>query len=228
MMSRYQIKIVAETTMIFVLLMVAIWVSVVSPITCWLIGGGLVTAICLSWKWRGDTAADLGFCVRINEKVNDIYHLRTAFLWTLFALVAIVAIGTLVAPRFWKNYNPESYEWWRASFRVSLGYIIGVPLQELFLHGYFTNRMGQILPERKRLAAFLVGVMFGIVHIPNPVLAIGTLFFAGFGAYFFLAKSRNLYALSFSHLILSTTLKYLVAVPLLGHGSMRVGPGFWN
>ncbi len=215
----HQKNLLIELLIVFAAMMILIWTSLYSR---WLtLAGALFTglAILTSWRWREDSFADIGLCV----SVSDVRQLPRALLWLSIALAGVAVIGHFIHPHFWND--PEIQ---KKISGVSLGYMLGIPFQEGLLHGYFTNRIGKIFPGRHHLGAGIVATLFALVHLPNPVLMPATFVFAGGSAYFFLARSKNLYFFCFAHLMLSTIVKHLVAVPLIGHGSMRVGPGFWQ
>lgn len=215
----YRKNLLAEALCLFVCVMALIWTSQWNRWVTIGLSGVAGFAVLTSWRWRGDTVSDIGLCVTY----ADVAKIPLGIVWMLIALSGVLVIGHAITPRFWDD--PVVM---KKLSTVSLGYMLGIPFQEGLLHGYFTNRIGKVFPGRHHLCAAIVGSMFALVHLPNPVLAIATFVFAGGGAYFFLAKSRNLYFFCFAHLILSTAVKCLIAVPLVGHGSMRIGPGFWQ
>ncbi|TSC89813.1 MAG: hypothetical protein G01um10143_303 [Parcubacteria group bacterium Gr01-1014_3] len=140
-------------------------------------------------------------------------------------LLTTISFGVMIAIFF--TFFPESSQkpdFWKKFYIQLKGYVIWAFIQQLLLQGYFTNRLEKALKKRW-LVALVAGTLFGIIHLPNPVLAPTTFIFGAGGAYFFL-RSRNLYLLTICQSILGTAIKYFIANPLFGNGSMRVGPGF--
>lgn len=232
-MNRHQIDLAKSTSVVFLLVLVAIWTSEFWPKIRWTaeLAAIFLVGRCW-WNWRSETLTegrnlwtDIGLCVPMcTEKAsNGIRRFGIGLVWfsgwLVLALALIVAAGAIITPGFW--HDPEFFK--KAS-GVSLAYFGGVIGQQLVMHGYFTNRMGKILPERPKLAALLVGLVFAIVHLPNWLLAGATFIFATTSAWLFLTRCRNLYLMIFAQLILSHAFKLLIAVPLIGHGCMRVGP----
>lgn len=219
MMTVYKKNLLIEASGLFFLTIALIWTSQWNRWATIGLSGVAGLVVLASWRYRDDTAAEIGLCVT----PADAAKIPLGIFWMLAALSAIALAGHLITPYFWQDPSLM-----KKFSNVSLGYMLGIPFQEGLMHGYFTNRIGKVFPGRHHLCAFIIALMFALVHLPNPVLSSATFVFAGGGAYFFLAKSRNLYLFSFAHLILSTAVKYLIAGPLLGHGSMRVGPGFYH
>jgi len=180
----------------------------------------LVGLIIRSWRTQDDTLTQIGLCV---PEKNFLYGIGFGLVGIIASLVVVGITGYFIAPEFLGN---EALM--KKMSKVSIGYLVSVVFQELILHGYFTNRIDSIRPNKHVTNALIVALIFGLIHLPNPVLSIGTALFAFGSAYFFLAISRNIYLLIFAHIILSQAIKYLVAKPLIGSGAMRVGPLFWQ
>ncbi|TSC89811.1 MAG: hypothetical protein G01um10143_301 [Parcubacteria group bacterium Gr01-1014_3] len=164
----------------------------------------------------GDNGQTMGFCP------DSLRIAKPLAIFLLSAVIIIVAIGYLIDPRFYerKNFVDKLYQ-------QALGpYLIWSVVQEGLLNGYFSNRIGQLVKSEWK-SALIVGLFFAFLHLPNPVLTIGTFFWASTSCYLFLKYSRNAYLLGFAHSILGTAIKFMIAAPLIGSGCMRVGPGFW-
>ncbi len=98
-----------------------------------------------------------------------------------------------------------------------------LPLWALFqqysLNG-FINRRAQLVFGKGTTSVVLVALVFGILHLPNPLLALVTL--VG-GLIWAVAYQRqpNLLALALSHAIVSLTMALTISPRLLN--SLRVG-----
>lgn len=153
------------------------------------------------------------------DTIGLIKETKPLWLFTLISFLAIGGIALLVNPGFWKQ--PEI---WDKIFQ-RLGYPFWALFQQLLMQGYGANRCGMVFQKRWQ-AALAVGILFGIAHLPNPILAPATFILGTVAAYYFL-KCRNLYIIAFMHAILAVAVKYFLTDDLLNHG-MRVGPGFWE
>jgi CAAX prenyl protease-like protein len=98
-----------------------------------------------------------------------------------------------------------------------------LPLWALFqqyaLNG-FINRRAQLFLGKGAKSIVLVAVVFGLLHLPNPLLAVLTLI-AGLVWAFVYQRQPNLFALAISHTVASI----IVALNLPPHlvNSLRVG-----
>ena len=207
-----------EITLIFSFIMVLVWTLPGDPKN-WTLGHWILVTLGLvfvlgSWRYRKDNLKMVGLLP------DDFNQARPIFIWVMASLSVLIGMAFIINPVFWEQPNFGQ----KVSDQLK-NYLAWAVFQQLILHGYFTNRL-QIIFKKPWLTAMIAGLLFALVHLPNPVLAIGALIFGGAGAYFFL-KSRNLYILALAHAILGTAVKYLVANQLLDH-AMRVGPGFWK
>lgn len=155
------------------------------------------------WE-RGETLGEIGF-----RADNFLAAARLLLLPTVAAVLLIVAFAyfsnrsLVVAP-------------WRYRFLL-------LPLWALFqqyaLNG-FINRRAQIAFGTGPSSVMIVGLAFGLVHLPNPLLAILTLI-GGliWGAAY--QRQPNLFALALSHTAVSITLALTVSPNLLN--GLRVG-----
>lgn len=207
----------AEMAAVFILIMACIWLSETSIVLSGICAVLIFVVMAWSWRKNKDNGRTLGFCP------PDLRLFRIIFLWSLPALAVMGVIGHCISPRFW-----EADYFWEKLYRQALGpYLFGSIIQEVMTHGYFTNRLGNIFRSHWKIAV-TVGLLFAAAHLPNPVLMVVTLVWGTIGAYLFIHYSRNVYALGLCHAAMGAVIKYLIAFPLLGHGCMRVGPGYFN
>ena len=158
----------------------------------------------ISHKERGENLKDVGF-----RTDNFFPALRVLVLPTIAAIALIIAVAYLsrrsliIAP-------------WRNRFFL-------LPIWALFqqyaLNG-FINRRAQIAFGRGATSVSIVGLAFGLVHLPNPILA-GLTLIGGviWGAAY--QRQPNLFALALSHTAVSLTLALTVSSDLLN--SLRIG-----
>lgn len=208
-----------EVGAVFILMMLAIWLYGISkPIAITL---GILSITWIFWSWqRYDIGKTLGLCPEKIGPPSQIFLFCFCLALTVFFLLFI---GYFVDS---KNLADKSN--WKKWENLAFGkYFLWGVIQQVLMHGFFTNRLGNVFKENWK-TAWVIGAMFAVMHFPNWILAIGTLFWGIASAYFFLSCSRNIYLLGFAHGILATTVKYFIASPIIGHGCMRIGPGFWN
>jgi len=103
-----------------------------------------------------------------------------------------------------------------------LTYLGWCALQQFALQSYLHNRLLDAVPNR-HLTSAMTAVMFGSLHLPNPVLTVATL--AGgvlLGEIF--TRHRNIWVLALGQALVSTVI--LVSLPDAWHHRLRVGPGY--
>lgn len=166
---------------------------------------GLALALMVySHRHRSESWQDIGF-----RTDNFLAACRLLLLPTALTLLVIIAIGwfmnqTLVTGSF------------RSRFVL-------LPLWALFqqyaLNG-FINRRAQLALGKGVKSVVLVAMVFGLLHLPNPLLAIVTLV-GGiiWGAVY--QRQPNLFALALSHTVISLTTALTISPGLLQ--SLRVG-----
>jgi membrane protease YdiL (CAAX protease family) len=91
--------------------------------------------------------------------------------------------------------------------------------QQYALQGFF-NRRAQIVAGKGWKSVFIVALIFGVVHLPNPVLFLLTFASAVIWAIVY-QKQPNLFALALSHAIASIT--GALFLPVSWTNSFRVG-----
>lgn len=200
---------ILEVLSFFSLLMLAIWICPRG--LSWRLGVGLLGLIWIatSIRIRKDTWEDLGF----GQGQKSFWLFTLACFGGLFLLAWILNPEVFAKEALWSNMAKK------------LGYPTWAIIQQFLLQSYLANRIAKCVDGTWK-AAFITGILFAIVHLPNPLLVLTTLIL-GVGTSYFFLRYRNIYAIAFAHGLLGTAVKYLLAQDLLRHG-MRVGPGFWN
>jgi membrane protease YdiL (CAAX protease family) len=105
------------------------------------------------------------------------------------------------------------------SLRGALLYFLWSCLQQLTLQSMIYLPLRTALPPIK--AAFFTGLIFAVVHAPNPVLVVGTLIW-GMAAPLLFERWRSIWALGLAQVALSSLLLQLTPYRL-NHG-FRIGP----
>ncbi len=102
-------------------------------------------------------------------------------------------------------------------------YFVWCLLQQFALQSYIHNRVRDAAPGWRGIS-LVVGVMFGSLHLPNPVLTIAT-FVGGIATAGIFARYRNIWILALGQALASTLI--FVALPDTWHHRLRVGPGYY-
>ncbi|HEX7294451.1 MAG TPA: CPBP family glutamic-type intramembrane protease [Pyrinomonadaceae bacterium] len=164
-----------------------------------------VTFMLVSHRAYLESARDIGF------RFDNILPAFRLLVWpTLIAVVAILVIG-------WYLTGPPSFP------RLLRPRLLLVPAWALFqqyaLQG-FMNRRAQLAFGKGLKSVILVAAIFGVLHLPNPVLAILTVLGGLIWAAVY-QREANLFALAASHTVASVTLA--MALPLNVINGLRVG-----
>lgn len=139
-------------------------------------------------------------------------------LWIAGAAFIFAALGIWLAFRhtlhaLFGQAPPLSHIW---------GYFVWALMQQFLLQSYFLARFLR-LTSRRWQAIALTTLLFGLAHIPNPILTVATLVWGTISCLLFM-RYRNLYTLGVAHGVLGIC--FAITIPDHVHHHMRVGLGY--
>lgn len=163
----------------------------------------------ISHRQRGETLREVGF--RLDNVLNTA---RLLLLPTFGAVLVILAVAWML------NQSFISAPWRNRFLLLPIWALV----QQYALNG-FINRRAQLVMGKGWQSVLVVALIFGLLHLPNPLLSLLT-FIAGLIWAFVYQRHPNLFALALSHSIISITLALAVSSKWLD--SLRVGFKFFG
>jgi len=204
----------AEIQFIFQLIILRIWFFDHRGLISWILAILPVYLAVTSWVFQKNSLETLGF--RPKEFWKDFYLNFFSF----FILARLVTFAAEFAKYDFFYQQNLSFKF----LKTLLLYYPWAFFQQLFLNGYFGNRIEQ-LTKNNYVTSLFGGFLFSLIHLPNPVLTPIT-FIGGSLSIFFFFRHQNLYTLAFFHALLATIIKYFL--PMVWHHNLRIGPGFYD
>ena len=162
-------------------------------------------------------ATYLSFNSRIATLLRPSRSARS--LWIIAAALLVAGIAVVFAFRLQTLHLAHGAAFFIRSF---WGYALWSLVQQFLLQCFFLLRLLRILPSQRN-AVITAVCLFGIAHIPNPILTTLTLIWGSIACLLFL-RYRNLYTLGVVHAIFGITLA--ITVPGSISRNMRVGLGY--
>jgi membrane protease YdiL (CAAX protease family) len=204
--KRRDVRDVVELAVGYALIMVAIWTPL--PWQRW------VDWIALAWVLAVTAISFDGWsAMGLRERgfLRSLWVVGAALVLALAAVFLSGWLGTLHAPRY---AMPFLQRYW--------AYAVWAFLQEFLILDFFLLRLLRLLGG-KTAAVALTAALFGLAHVPNPVLTPLALVWGAIACVLFL-RYRNLYTMGMAHAIFGICIA--VTVPGQVDHNMRVGLGY--
>jgi membrane protease YdiL (CAAX protease family) len=158
-----------------------------------------------SHRVRGETLHDLGF------RLDNFLPAVRLLIWPTVGAVFLILLAAWITSGYGFSLRPPR---WRHLVVPAWAFFQQYSLQS------FINRRAQIACGKGLRSIVLVAVVFSLVHLPNPLLAIVTLVGGLMWAWVY-QRQPNIVALALSHAIASLVLALSLPVDLVN--SLRVG-----
>ncbi len=159
---------------------------------------------------RGETLRELGL------RFDNFWRaLKLLALPMLIVAVICLALGLISGTR------PDLFRWHperQLAGQLALGFGWGF-IQQYVLQS-FVNRRAQIVWEKGTRSVVLTGLIFALLHLPNPWLTVVTLV-GGLVWAFVYQRAPNLFALALSHAVMTWVLVSTLPTSALNH--LRIG-----
>jgi Type II CAAX prenyl endopeptidase Rce1-like len=156
---------------------------------------------------------------RPNARTLGLRPSNARSVWIVPAIVLLGAVSIWMASQL---HTLHDFSIGTLMGRVR-GYLAWSLLQQFMLQDYFLLRLLRLMPGKAAAAVSAAAILFASVHIPNPVLMLGTLLW-GMAACILFLRYRDLYSLGVAHCLLGICIA--VTVPAHIHHGMRVGLGY--
>jgi hypothetical protein len=163
-----------------------------------------------SHSLRGESLRDLGF------RFDNVFHaLKLLLLPMMVIAIASLLIGLALGAR--PNFLRWHPERWLIA-QIGLGFAWGF-VQQYVLQS-FVNRRAQIIWGPGPMSILMTGLIFCLLHLPNPALMLVTMIGGLIWAAVY-QRAPNLFALAVSHSVMTWVLVSTLPVSALNH--LRIG-----
>lgn len=202
-----------EVLSVFALVMLAIWGGEITFLPVWPLALPAVFLLLNYWRNNPDRLKNLW-----KPDGETGQYILLIFVSLVFWR-SITLTGELNNPKILSQ--PDLLK----NFSFSLFcYLPNALWQQILVNGYFLPRLEEGFQiEWKAILA--LGLLFGLVHIPNPVLVPVTMVGGMLSAYFF-KRTRNIYVLIIAHSVLAVSVLYFL--PETWHHHLMIGPGYFR
>lgn len=189
-----------------------------------LLEGALWTLGRTQWYWAVTMAAWVAFCTIRSRQTAESAGLVFSRFWSGFWVVPVtVAIALMMVLTASVLGTLHDLHGARTPVWHAVLYGVWALVQQFLTQSFIFTRLERALGSRP--AVIVTALLFGIAHVPNPVLMTATLAM-GFGFSEFFRRYRNVYPLAIAHALLGLALA--VALPESTTQHMRVGIAWWK
>ncbi len=169
------------------------------------LAGILLLAVIAVFRVRRETPASLGLAPRTFAEACRRW--RWGLIGAAAALVWAAGARSLSVASWWSGFL---YFWWAAVQQLLYQNVVAKPLCRA--------------AASDRSACLAAGVLFALVHLPNPVLAPATLLWGAISCRLF-RRVPSVFGLALLQTLLSSALYWLA--PAAWHHGFRVGAGYF-
>jgi hypothetical protein len=203
-------KPLSEVVGFYGLVLLSIWVGQSLGLRgqVWIGAVLLLGATVVSSRKHGDGRDRLGLG---RNTLGPAARLTLIYAGPALLLLAIVALFRPAPP------------WPKILFGL-LGYPLWAFAQEYALLSFAANRLEEGLGQKPALVSTVNGLLFALVHTPNPVL-MGACLLSGWVFTKIFLKSRNIFPLALAHALGGFLLSWIL---LNQYNGMMVGPAYWK
>jgi membrane protease YdiL (CAAX protease family) len=187
-------------------------------IALWTSGRSQLVASCAVAAWivlaillQGRSAKELGIGT-------------SAFWRALIAVPLAAGVGVGLVLLAWSAGTLSELHGKDPVWLHALSYSIWALFQQFMLQSFFYLNLEALLRNADK-AAWVTAVLFGVAHVPNPVLAPAT-FLAGLALVKLFQRARNIYPLGIAHALLG--LAIAISAPHALIRNMRVGASYFH
>ena len=215
-MDKSRVWLATEVFGIFILLIVQIWLGHQIEVLAII----LALLFLIGWCSRKELIGNLKiFYKKFLKKHGEL------LIFASCSLILIFSIAYIANPKF----TDYCYRYWEKMGEHLVYYFTWALMQQTLYQVYFINRLDRLFnPDPWSLKNYwkpslVGGLMFAIVHLPNPVLVPTTLLWGVISAKSYL-KNRNIWIIALVHALLATSIEW--SWPYEWHQNLAIGLGF--